>query len=573
MKRSKVVCFIVALSLVASFGSICQADFAKDTVTGLQLWLKADAGVWAGSNNEVTIWEDQSLNTGGALAPLTGSEPLWTTATIGGNSMDVLRFDGVDDVMTLGLTGSLITKQDHTVYFVTSRTGTTGGSLFGFDMTGGRSEDGWYYKFTDTGVNMEAGYGSGYAYQMAAPQANDTFFIGQGIYDSASSSASIMSGEVVMSTTSALSPLNEPTNTPFNIGAFEESPYRNYYAGDIAEILVYDHALTSVDQQTVLDYLSTKYNLPVTAQPLAPIPLELKAQWEFASDGSDSVGSNDLTLLAGATVSDQALHLTNSVDDGYATAASSPDLAMNYQFSTALWLQYESDTGVYSRVVARQEDEDNGFNIGLEPDVDDTGLLILRVEYNGAYYNTSLDERLTMGELHHLAFSFDALASGDGGSKITAWLDGVPVNVTDNGIGGSVQGDPVTGELFVGIGTSAGSSFSGDIDDLRFYTGLLTQDEVDSILAPELPGDANHDDQVDASDATILAGNWQAGPNATWEMGDFNGDGFVDASDATILAGNWQAGTSATSVPEPSTGILLALLGIAFVCLKKKRRA
>ncbi|MGD9128546.1 MAG: dockerin type I domain-containing protein [Planctomycetia bacterium] len=90
-------------------------------------------------------------------------------------------------------------------------------------------------------------------------------------------------------------------------------------------------------------------------------------------------------------------------------------------------------------------------------------------------------------------------------------------------------------------------------------------------LAEDLPGDANHDDQVDASDATILAGNWQAGPGATWEMGDFNGDGYVDASDATILAGNWQAGTGATAVPEPST-IVLLLMGLGSLLIWKVKR-
>jgi hypothetical protein len=294
--------------------------------------------------------------------------------------------------------------------------------------------------------------------------------------------------------------------------------------------------------------------------PLDPIPLNLNAHWNFNTDGSDPVGGNDLTLLAGASISDGKLHLTNSVTNGYATAPSSSDLDVDYQFSVALWLEYNDDTGVYSRVVARQQNENYGFNIGIEPGADDTGLLIIRIEHEGVYYNTSLDERLPMGEEHHLAFAFDDLTDGDGGDKITAWLDGEIVNVTDNGAGGSVQGDPVSGELFLGIGTSSGSSFSGTIDDLRFYEGLLTQWDVEDAIMPYLPGDANRDGIVNASDATVLAGNWQAGPNATWLMGDFNGDGYVNASDATILAGNWQANIGSDAVPEPGTWALLLTL-------------
>lgn len=97
--------------------------------------------------------------------------------------------------------------------------------------------------------------------------------------------------------------------------------------------------------------------------------------------------------------------------------------------------------------------------------------------------------------------------------------------------------------------------------------------------SPPIPGDANHDGMVNASDATILAGNWQLGvgdpdpENIKWEMGDFNGDGVVDASDATILAGNWQAGVDSTptAVPEPSTMVLLLCLAV-FGILSLRRR-
>jgi hypothetical protein len=99
-----------------------------------------------------------------------------------------------------------------------------------------------------------------------------------------------------------------------------------------------------------------------------------------------------------------------------------------------------------------------------------------------------------------------------------------------------------------------------------FDLGNLYVDGTITVLtsAPPLPGDANDDGQVDASDATILAGNWQAN-NATWEMGDFNDDGNINASDATILAGNWQAGTNSTAVPEPSSMALLlfGLIGLS----------
>ena len=104
--------------------------------------------------------------------------------------------------------------------------------------------------------------------------------------------------------------------------------------------------------------------------------------------------------------------------------------------------------------------------------------------------------------------------------------------------------------------------------DLAGYT-VLTVGEG------HIPGDANKDNIVDGSDATILANHWQYGvsgeADATWSMGDFNGDGAVDGSDATILATYWQTIATTTAVPEPSAvALFLLMVGMGLV-LKKRR--
>lgn len=110
-----------------------------------------------------------------------------------------------------------------------------------------------------------------------------------------------------------------------------------------------------------------------------------------------------------------------------------------------------------------------------------------------------------------------------------------------------------------------GDLFFGSLSLAVVYDEILGT--VALVVEPSLPGDANHDGQVDGSDATILASHWQEGVGdggATWEMGDFNEDGAVDGSDATILATYWQSGidSAMTSVPEPTTVTLLLLLGL-----------
>jgi hypothetical protein len=88
-----------------------------------------------------------------------------------------------------------------------------------------------------------------------------------------------------------------------------------------------------------------------------------------------------------------------------------------------------------------------------------------------------------------------------------------------------------------------------------------------------IPGDANGDNKVDDQDASILAAHWQMSSGATWEDGDFNNDGKVDDRDASILAAHWQEGTEGTtSVPEPTTLVLLAAISLLALPLLRRRR-
>ena len=54
-----------------------------------------------------------------------------------------------------------------------------------------------------------------------------------------------------------------------------------------------------------------------------------------------------------------------------------------------------------------------------------------------------------------------------------------------------------------------------------------------------LPGDANSDNTVNASDLAILGQHWKQSGQG-WAQSDFNGDGTVDASDLAILGDNWR---------------------------------
>ncbi|MGD9125921.1 MAG: choice-of-anchor Q domain-containing protein [Planctomycetia bacterium] len=147
------------------------------------------------------------------------------------------------------------------------------------------------------------------------------------------------------------------------------------------------------------------------------------------------------------------------------------------------------------------------------------------------------------------------------GPGSSVFIDGVDGNLVGYDPMLDENGYPLDGSPVIDAGDNALVP-SGVITDLagnyRRHNGTVDIGAYEYDSIPLIAGDANGDQAVDASDATILAGNWQASP-ATWTMGDFNHDGKVDASDATILAGNWQAGASSNIVavsgvmeePEP----------------------
>jgi hypothetical protein len=102
---------------------------------------------------------------------------------------------------------------------------------------------------------------------------------------------------------------------------------------------------------------------------------------------------------------------------------------------------------------------------------------------------------------------------------------------------------------------------------------LVTTMEFSGQFTREVPilGDANGDRTVNDEDASILGANWmQSGTGIGWAQGDFNGDGAVNDKDAAIMAAHFGETAPGSSVPEPSTAVLL--LGLALAGLAAWRR-
>ena len=120
--------------------------------------------------------------------------------------------------------------------------------------------------------------------------------------------------------------------------------------------------------------------------------------------------------------------------------------------------------------------------------------------------------------------------------------------------------------MYTGLGTDDPKydlDGSGGTIDLADSAEWLFQAGNETIEEPYVPGDADLNGLVNASDLNMLGGNWQRTDLLSWADGDFNGDGVANATDLNSIGGNWQHGVPAAgaAVPEPSA-LFLSLLAM-----------
>lgn len=128
--------------------------------------------------------------------------------------------------------------------------------------------------------------------------------------------------------------------------------------------------------------------------------------------------------------------------------------------------------------------------------------------------------------------------------------------------------------LYTGLG-SDDTKYDLDADgtiDREDRDVWLSQAGTETIGEAFVPGDADLNGVVNASDLNALGGKWQQANLTSWADGDFNGDGIADAADLNAIGRNWQHGVPVVAaVPEPSPRLLL-MLGLASLTLFRNQK-
>ena len=248
-------CSFLANLLAASW--IIPASAQTLTVTnGLQLWLKADAGVTAGAGGKVTAWQDQSGKGNNASQSVADMSPLLVNDAI--NGKPVLRFDGVDDFLEVADSDSVSITGDITTFFLVKFDDfATYRAVWAKTLANQPAPNDWYalpgsgipraYRGDGLGANGSADGGK-------ALTAGNYLVAG---WDMAGTLLTHYLGGFASSSRVVAPAAIADADTSLLIGTRDDRV--TIMKGDIAEVLIYDRALTAAERRALVVYLNQKY--------------------------------------------------------------------------------------------------------------------------------------------------------------------------------------------------------------------------------------------------------------------------------------------------------------------------
>lgn len=247
-------------ALAVFLGAFTSFAQTLSVTNGLALWLKADAGVTTHPSGGVALWADQSTNANNALQAADAQAPLLVNGAL--NGRPVIRFDGTDDFLNVLDSESLSFTGDLTTLFVVKVDdfdwyraiwGKTAGPL------GNLPAPTDIYTPQGSGIvrafRGDGGAVNGFVDSAQALRANTYFVVGIDV--SGDILTHYLNGQVngsgMITTTTA------DGNTDLKIGSRHDGVTR--LKGDMAELLIYDRALSATERSAAFNYLQAKYDL------------------------------------------------------------------------------------------------------------------------------------------------------------------------------------------------------------------------------------------------------------------------------------------------------------------------
>ena len=249
--------------------------------------------------------------------------------------------------------------------------------------------------------------------------------------------------------------------------------------------------------------------LTSTALPSVAAAATLVHHYPFDVDGTDVVGTTNLSLVNGATISSAPADVrigTGAIDlTGASKAVSNSGVVFGNKFSISLFTRLDTSGGFMTFLATAPGGTGSpGFKFFSRR------LRQLSMAWEDTQNSESNADVLAVGQYHHLAAVVDKSAG-----TVTYYRDGILVG-TFSVATNFTDGLPFSVGDFGGAGGFTGHE--GVIDDLKIYNGLLTAGEVATLAA---------------GIATIIDDKFDDGNIATNTLGI--GNGFTNSSQSTLV--------------------------------------
>jgi hypothetical protein len=446
-KRSIIMAGLLALAAPAALAQVMSGSNPNPACASLQLWLRADLGVGGnGAGSVVTAWTNQATSAaavGDATTAIigAGSGPILDNASAVLNNRPALAFDGATEGLDLtNGAGSLLAGGDYTVFIVLQDTGVN--SWHELQMLMGNNYntlflyavDPWAGSQYDDQFNVQCGSPSWTSLDSSDCISNGVSFL----LSAVSSGTSAGGAHLFVNGSQNDSGVAMPA---FNLGSdwyigYDPSDSTRWFAGEIAEILVYQGALASADLQNLNTYLGARYNISV--------PLQVLAAPMFYPPAGSYFGAQSVTLTsaAGATIyytTNSAIPTTASPSGASPLSVVVPANVTNFTISA-----FASDTDFSNSPVA-------SATYTTETVITTGEQVMIGSSPNPAFTNLQLWLRADFG-----------VSSGGDGTAVTTWSNqctstNAVGDASDTVITSGGEGVTGTGPTFV----AASSSFNG----------------------------------------------------------------------------------------------------------------
>jgi uncharacterized repeat protein (TIGR03803 family) len=373
---------LVATAQTVSLSINISPPFTSGSVAGMRLWLKSDTGVTA-TNGSISTWTDQSGQAAGNYASqaTTANQP--TLAANVFNGYPSVHFNGTSNYFTVTnfMNGAAAGE-----LFVVLKASTTLPQLHAAPWCFGDTYGSSYPDARDGHIYDD--FGSTTQQDVGKPSQDLTV---PHLYNACSAAnlwQARLDGALIYSgTTNQVGFRSNP-----EMGSLPDSPTW-FFAGDVAEMIVYDHVLTDSDRAAVTQYLTEKYAL--AAIPAAPTnlvasavsPTSVSLAWTPPSSGGslvynverktgtgtyvqlvqvqNALGFTDTGLTPGTSYTYRISAEGNAGSSGYSNESSATTLITGSELPTTgikLWLKAEVGTVGEGSNISLWQDQSNGGN-------------------------------------------------------------------------------------------------------------------------------------------------------------------------------------------------------------------